>query len=228
MLEQKSLDQLWNFDDPAGSEARFRAAAGDESYDADEQAELATQLGRAIGLQGRYDEADALLDSIDADEPTVAVRVLLERGRLLNTSGHAEMAVPLFEQAAELADHLSEEFLAVDALHMLAIADAAHAETWTRSALEYASTVHDPRTKRWMVSLHNNLGWTLHEAGRFTEALVEFQLAEQWAERVGTPQQLVRAQEAIAECEHSLAAVSGKPAAPAVSPAVAAPSETMD
>ncbi len=72
MLEQKTLDQLWNFDDPAGSEARFRAAAADESYDADERAELTTQLGRAIGLQGRYEEADALLDSVDADEPTVA------------------------------------------------------------------------------------------------------------------------------------------------------------
>ena len=206
MLEQKTLDQLWNFDDPAGSEARFRAAAEDGAYDADEQAELATQLGRAIGLQGRYEEADALLDSIDADEPTVGVRVLLERGRLLNSSGHAAMAVPLFEQAAELADHLSEDFLAVDALHMLAIADSAHAEAWTRSALEYASTAHDPRTKGWMVSLHSNLGWTLHQAGRFTEALVEFQLAEQWAERVGTPRQQRWAREAIEECEQALAA----------------------
>ena len=63
----------------------------------------------------------------------------------------------------------------MDALHMLAIADSAHAESRTPRALEYASTVHDPRTQRWMVSLHNNLGWTLHAAGRFTEALVEFQ-----------------------------------------------------
>ncbi len=200
MLEQKTLDQLWNFDDPAGSEARLRAAAADESYDADERAELTTQLGRAIGLQGRYEEADALLDSVDADEPTVAVRVLLERGRVLNSSGHPGMAVPLFEQAAELADHLGEEFLAVDALHMLAIADSAHAETWTRSALEYASTVHDERTKRWIVSLHNNLGWTLHDAGRCTEAMVEFQLAEQWADRIGTPRQQELAREAIKAC----------------------------
>jgi tetratricopeptide (TPR) repeat protein len=200
MLEQATLDQLWDFDDPALSEARFRAAAADESYDADERAELTTQLGRAIGLQGRHEEADALLDSIDPDEPTVAVRVLLERGRLLNSSGHPAMAVPLFEQAAELADHLSEEFLAVDALHMLAIADPAHAESWTRSALEYASTVHDERTKRWIVALHNNLGWTLHEAGRCTEAMVEFQLAEQWAERIGTPRQQELAREAIKAC----------------------------
>lgn len=205
MLEQETLDQLWNFDDPAQSEARFRAAIADGTHDADEQAELTTQLGRAIGLQGRFEEADALLDSIDGEEPTVAVRVLLERGRLLNSSGHAAMAVPLFEQAAEMGDHLSEEFLAVDALHMLAIADSAHAEAWTRSALEYASTVHDARTKRWMVALHNNLGWTMHEAGRFTEALVEFQLAGQWAERVGTAQQQQWAREAIELCEQSLA-----------------------
>jgi tetratricopeptide (TPR) repeat protein len=200
MLNQQTLDQLWDFDDPALSEDRFRAAVSEDRYDADERAELSTQLGRAIGLQGRYEEADALLDAIDGDEPTVAVRVLLERGRVLNSSGHPEMAVPLFEQAAELADHLGEEFLAVDALHMLAIADAAHAETWTRSALEYASTVHDERTKRWLVALHNNLGWTLHDAGRCTEAMVEFQLAEQWAERVGTPRQQELAREAIQAC----------------------------
>lgn len=200
MLDQQILDRLWDFDNPELSETRFRDAIADGTFDADERAELATQLGRAIGLQGRFEEADALLDAIDGDEPTVAVRVLLERGRVLNSSGHAQMAVPLFEQAAELADHLGEEFLAVDALHMLAIADTAHAEAWTRSALEYASTVHDPRTKRWMVALHNNLGWTLHEAGRCTEAMVEFQLAEQWAERVGTPRQQERAREAIKAC----------------------------
>lgn len=200
MLTQTTLDGLWNFEDPALSEARFRAAAADPAYDADERAELTTQLGRAIGLQGRYEEADALLDAVDGDEPTVAVRVLLERGRVLNSSGHAQMAVPLFEQAAELADHLGEEFLAVDALHMLAVADAAHTETWTRSALEYASTVHDERTKRWLVALHNNLGWTLHDAGRCMEAMVEFQLAEQWAERIGTPRQQQLAREAIQAC----------------------------
>ena len=200
MLNQTTLDDLWNFEDPQASEARFRAAAADPAYDADERAELTTQLGRAIGLQGRFEEADALLDAVDGDEPTVAVRVLLERGRLLNSGRHAAMAVPLFEQAAEIADHLGEEFLAVDALHMLAIADPAHAETWTRSALEYASTVHDERTKRWLVALHNNLGWTLHDAGRCAEAMVEFQLAGQWAERVGTPQQQEQARQAIQAC----------------------------
>ncbi|HET6241644.1 MAG TPA: hypothetical protein VFD99_06620, partial [Arthrobacter sp.] len=80
MLDQQTLDRLWDFDNPGLSEARFRAAAADPNFDADERAELATQLGRAIGLQGRFEQADALLDAIDGDEPTVAVRVLLERG----------------------------------------------------------------------------------------------------------------------------------------------------
>lgn len=205
MLDQETLDRLWKFEDPELSEQRFRDALADPGYDADEKAELATQLGRAIGLQGRYEEADALLDSVDGEEPTVGVRILLERGRVLNSSGHAAMAVPLFEQAAELGDHLGEEYLAVDALHMLAIADSAQAELWTRSALEYASTAHDPHTRRWMVALHNNLGWTLHAAGRFTEALVEFQLAEQWAERTGTAAEEQDAREAILACELALA-----------------------
>lgn len=207
MLDQETLDRLWKQKDPELSEQRFRDALADPAYDADEKAELATQLGRAIGLQGRYEEADELLDSVDGEEePTVGVRILLERGRVLNSSGHAAMAVPLFEQAAKLGDHLGEEYLAVDALHMLAIADSAHAELWTKSALEYASTAHDPHTRRWMVALHNNLGWALHGAGRFTEALVEFQLAEQWAERAGTPAQQQQAREAIEACELALAA----------------------
>jgi tetratricopeptide (TPR) repeat protein len=200
MLTQQTLDHLWDFEHPDISEARFRSAMSEDRYDADERDELKTQLGRAIGLQGRFEEADAVLDTIDGEEPTVAVRVLLERGRVLNSSGHSEMAVPLLEQAAELADHLGEEFLAVDALHMLAVADTAHAETWTRSALEYASTVHDERTKRWLVVLHIDLGRTLHDAGRCTEARVEFQLAEQWAGRVGTPRQQELARAAMDAC----------------------------
>ncbi|MDR6986555.1 tetratricopeptide (TPR) repeat protein [Paenarthrobacter nitroguajacolicus] len=205
MLDQKTLDLLWNFRDPAASEAAFRAAMIEETYDADERAELATQLGRAISLQGRFEEADALLDEIDDDEPTVGVRILLERGRVLNAGGHPAMAVPLLEQAAELADHLGEEFLAVDALHMLSLADAAHAEVWMRSALEYASTAHDERTKRWMIALHVGLGSFLSGKKRLTEATVEFQLAEQWAERLGTERQRALIQEAITECGKALA-----------------------
>lgn len=205
MLDQETLDRLWNYADPVLSEQRFRDAIEGTDFDADEKAELATQLGRAMGMQGRFEEADALLDTIDGEEPTVAVRVLLERGRLLHAGGHSAMSVPLFEQAAELGDHLGEELLAVDALAMLAEADTAHAEAWTRSAIEYAATAHDTRTRRWLPALHTSLGGALRKAGRFPEAIVEFQLAEQWAERAGTPGQQQEARDAIRSCERDLA-----------------------
>ncbi|GAB3280436.1 hypothetical protein GCM10027449_21460 [Sinomonas notoginsengisoli] len=201
MLDQSTLDALWDFSDPVASEDRFRRALEDPAFDGAERCELATQLGRAIGLQGRFEEADALLDGIDCEQdPTIAVRVLLERGRLLNSSGHAAMAVPLFEQAAELGEHLGEEFLAADAFHMLAIADGAHAESWARAGIEYARDARSARAQRWSVSLHGNLGWMFLDAGEPHRALVEFQLAEQWASRVGTPDQVAWAREGIAAC----------------------------
>jgi len=200
-LDQSTLDALWDSQDPAASEAAFRRALEDPEYDGVARAELTTQLGRAIGLQGRFDEADALLDSVSAEQdPTIAVRVLLERGRILNSAGQAAMAVPLFEQAAELGEHLGEEFLAADAFHMLALADDGHAESWTRAGIEYTSGAYSPRAQRWCVALHGNLGWHLLDAGEVHRALIEFQLAEQWAERVGTPGQVEWAREGIAAC----------------------------
>ena len=113
--------------------------------------------------------------------------MLLERGRVLNSSGHAAMAVPLFEQAAELVTILARSSWPWTRCTCWLSQTLPTPELWTRSALEYASTVRDERTKRWIVALHNNLGWTLHGAGRSPRHMVEFQLAEQWAERVGTP-----------------------------------------
>jgi len=57
---QAQIDALWNFDDPIASEGRFRAAA--DAADLTDRPILLTQLARALGLQGRYDEAARLLD----------------------------------------------------------------------------------------------------------------------------------------------------------------------
>ena len=48
------LRPLWNFDDPAGSEQRFRAAA--DVAEGAERLVLLTQVARALGLQERYDD----------------------------------------------------------------------------------------------------------------------------------------------------------------------------
>jgi len=202
-LAQADLDTLWDFSDAAASEARLRAAATAAS--GTDRAELDTQVARALGLQERYADAEAILAAVTDPAPVVHVRVLLERGRVRNSSGDPDGAVPLFREAADAAASAGLVLLRVDALHMLAIADAAHAADWTREALAVLDDVDDPRTLRWAVSLHNNAGWAHFDAGRLTDALDAFLKAKDAAARWGTAQQLVWADEALAECRAAIA-----------------------
>ncbi|MET4704306.1 hypothetical protein [Frigoribacterium sp. UYMn621] len=207
MLEQATLDELWLFDDPAQSESRFRVELEQGGpWDDTERAELTTQLARAIGLEGRFDEAAALLIELDDAAPVVGVRVLLESGRLMNSSGHPDAAAGLFRQAASIAHRADLGFLRVDALHMLAIVDPDGAEDWTALAASLAEESPDPRTRRWLVSLHSNLGWYRLEAGDPSAALESFTEASRWADLVGTEDQRTWTAEAIAECTAALEA----------------------
>jgi len=58
------LDALWNFADPAQSEARFRAEALRYAAGSRESAEATTQIARAQGLQRKFDATDATLDGV--------------------------------------------------------------------------------------------------------------------------------------------------------------------
>jgi len=197
-VAQALLDELWDFSDAAASEARLRSAAA-RATDADERAELETQVARALGLQDRFAEADELLDALSAHAPAVRTRRALERGRLRNSAGDAAAAVPLFRAAAEDAASAGLVFLQVDALHMLAIADADNSAEWTREALAVLEATDDARTQRWKVALHNNEGWTHFEAGRWAAAVTAFERSRDAALRWGTPQQAQWADEALAE-----------------------------
>lgn len=214
-LDGKLLDRLWDFADPAGSEARFREAIAAAPAGALATAELRTQLARALGLQGRYEQATAVLDDVAAElgevsaadpgtRPTLGARVALERGRVRNSSGAPADAVPLFREALDLSLIAHDDFLAADAAHMLAIADGEHSDQWTRRGLEIAQSSADPRTARWAGSLHNNLGWSLHGAGRFGEALDEFRSALDAYRTAGTAEQIRIARWAVARCLRSL------------------------
>ncbi|MDL9981333.1 hypothetical protein [Microbacterium candidum] len=196
-LEQARLDELWDFSDAVASEARLRAAAA-EGPDAEE---LLTQVARALGLQDRFAEADAVLDGIIAatDAGAVRTRISLERGRLRNSSGDADAAIPHLYTAVEIAADAELDFLRVDALHMLAIADPARSADWTDAAFAVLENVTDARTLRWRVSLWNNRGWSLADAGELDEALAAFEASRDAAVHWGTPQQVVWADEAIAE-----------------------------
>ncbi|WP_194410731.1 hypothetical protein [Microbacterium cremeum] len=197
-ITQSLLDELWDFSDAAGSEARLREAR-EEQTDAEDRAELDTQVARALGLQERFAEAHAILDRVDVSHDALAARAALERGRLHNSAGDHERAVAYFLAAVDAASRAGHVFLQVDALHMLAIAEPEQGEEWTDAGLAALEGVDDPRTLRWRVSLHNNAGWRLFDEGRVDEAVASFEAARDAATRWGTPQQVQWADEALAE-----------------------------
>jgi tetratricopeptide (TPR) repeat protein len=202
-IAQTLLDELWDFSDAAASEERLRSAA-ERQTDAGSRAEVETQVARALGLQERFDEADEVLDRIRADSLAVGVRVSLERGRLRNSAGDPSAAVPLFRAAAEAASGADLAFLRLDALHMLAIADADHREQWTARAFAVLDALDDQRSQRWRVALHNNIGWAHFDDEDYAAAIAAFEESKAAAIRWGTPQQVVWADEAIAEARSLL------------------------
>ncbi len=183
------LDTLWNFNDPAASEVRFRAALADAR--GDDALVLRTQLARTLGLRERYAEAHRELDAIEplvaAAGPEPRVRWLLERGRTWRSSGEAARSVPLFEQAYAQADAAKLERLAADALHMLALAAPALDDRlrWNRRTIDYARGAADPRARGWEAAALNNIGSDLREAGRLDDSLAAFREALVAYERRG-------------------------------------------
>ena len=177
-------DDLWDFDDPAGSEQRFRAAA--QTAEGVDRLVLLTQVARALGLQERYDEGHAVLDDLAVGSPEVATRAELERGRLLRSAGESDAARPHFEAAASTAREAGLEALHVDALHMFAlVAPAEDRQRLTEEALAVARGSSDASVRNWDASLLNNLGMTLADAGDWPAALAAFEEALMARERIG-------------------------------------------
>lgn len=177
---------LWDFDDPAGSETRFRAAA--DVAEGPERLVLLTQVARALGLQERYDDGHRELDALSPVTPEVAARIALERGRLLRSAGDPEASRPHVDAAAAAARDAGHDVLLVDALHMVALvapADeqpAVHAE-----ALRVARASTDQAARDWDASLLNNIGMGHADAGDFATALGVFEEALAARERIGDP-----------------------------------------
>ncbi len=191
------LDALWDFDDPATSEARFRQRLSEPGTEADPAllAETKTQLARSQGLQRHFDEAHATLDQVEArlaEMPArVQVRYALERGRVFNSSGQPERAVPFFESAWELARTAGEDGLAVDAAHMLGIAEPGErGMAWNLKALELARASTQPAANRWQGPLYNNIGWSYFDAGRYEDALGMFEQALEWQQTNGPEKEI--------------------------------------
>ncbi|MBS2939349.1 tetratricopeptide repeat protein [Nocardioides sp. J2M5] len=181
-----TLRDLWDFDDPAASEQRFRelAASADEPL----ATYARTQVARALGLQERYADGHAVLAALTTADDEGTVRVTLERGRLLRSAGDTEAALPCFEDAARRAGGAGLEELEVDALHMVAlVVPADHALAATERALRRARQASDPVARDWDASLLNNIGMVHADAGDHATALVAFEQALAARERIGDP-----------------------------------------
>ena len=189
---------LWDFDDPAASESRLLAAA--EGASAPAASAWMTQVARAMGLQEQFVAAHAVLDSLavigtgvvgeQADPGTVevAVRLDLERGRLFRSSGEPARALPLFLSAARRASAAGLEELAVDALHMVALASPPEEQlARNQEALAAARAATAPAARSWDASIINNIGMVHADAGDFVAALPAFEEALAACERIGDP-----------------------------------------
>lgn len=170
------FEKLWNFADPAGTEAAFRRYLGESDLPDPHRAELMTQISRACCLQRHHAEAR---EALDAARPLLApgasrarVRWLLEMGRLENELGTEDRGVARFEEAWRLARECGEDFYAVDAAHMLGyVLDGEESVRWHETGLARVRESDDARTKRWHFRLLGNLGRQYVGMGRFDEAL---------------------------------------------------------
>lgn len=180
-----AIDQSWDYAQPATSEARFRQLLVTLESTSAPYMELLTQIARAQGLQRHFAEAHETLDQVEAQlalhPPRVRLRYLLERGRVFNSAGHPHQARPFFLEAWDTARTAGEDLYAVDAAHMLGIIEPPEQQlAWHEKALALAENSVDPRARKWLGSLYNNIGWTYHDLQQDETSLAIFQKALAW------------------------------------------------
>ncbi|HZV94260.1 MAG TPA: tetratricopeptide repeat protein [Caldimonas sp.] len=181
---------LWNFNEPAQSEQRFRSALSGAS--AEDQFILHTQIARTYGLRKEFTRSQEILRELESTLANASVEAQawywLELGRSLSSGTHSSesqtadtkaRARQAYEHALAAARSGGFDGLAIDALHMLAFVDTAPADQlkWGEEALSVALASSQPAAVAWRASLRNNIGYALHQLGRFEEALAQFQEA---------------------------------------------------
>lgn len=185
------FDKLWDFNKPSETESKFREILPltESSANLDYRLQLLTQIARTQGLQRKFDEAHKTLDGVEAllnkDTPVAAIRYNLERGRVFNSSKEKSKSISFFQKAFDLAKSVKQDNLAIDAAHMMAIAEATPNKQmeWNLKALELAEKSSDEKAQGWLGSLYNNIGWTYHDSGKLTEALEMFKKALDFREK---------------------------------------------
>lgn len=183
MLTILDFDSIWDYSNPHKTEERFCEILLQIPDDEPVFLELLTQIARAQGLQHKFNKAHQTLDQVERRLGEVAsrekLRYLLERGRVLNTSGKPAESRPYFEQALDMAKQIEEDSYAIDALHMLAIiAPPASSLDLNLCAIRLAESSGQEKARGWLASLYNNTGWSYHDRGKYASALEMFEKAE--------------------------------------------------
>lgn len=188
--ETTDFDSLWNYNDPAATETKFREILPQikESGNTSEYLQLLTQIARTLGLRRMFEDSHKLLDEVEPQLndslPKARIRYLLERGRTFNSSGKISEASELFLQAFDLAVSAKEDDLAVDAAHMMGIVESGEKSVeWNEKAMEIAEASSDHKANKWLGSLYNNLGWTYFEMKQYERALDLFRKDAVWYEQ---------------------------------------------
>lgn len=211
------IDSLWNYNDPEGTEKKFREILphAESLEDKDYYIQLLTQIARTHSLRQQFDDAHTILDRVGnllAENPdlhTAWVRYYLERGRTFNSAYEKDKAIVLFKQAFDLAKDKGMDYYGIDAVHMLAIAEEPdEALMWSDIAIGMIENTSDERAKKWAGPLYNNTGWTYHDKGDYDKAMSYFEKCLDWHTERKTGQGERIAKWTVARCLRSIGKTS--------------------
>ncbi len=210
-----NFDAMWDYQHPDSTEIVFTEmleemkGSSESSYDMEYHAELLTQIARTQGLQRKFFQAHATLDSVknmlNENMKTAQIRYLLERGRVFNTSGEWEISKPLFLKAYEFGVESGLDIYTLDAAHMMGIVEPPEKQLeWNLKALKIAEETSDTNCKGWLAPLYNNIGWTFHDLAEYDQALIYFQKGYEGRIEIGDDRGTRIAKWTVGRCLRSL------------------------
>ena len=191
-----TIASLWDFNDPPGSRQRFLEAVARNDVRAETEllVEMQTQIARTYSLQREFTDAHRILDDVDralhavpGDAfPRARTRSLLERGRCHRSAGDADASLPFFHDAEQVAASNGLWRLAIDAVHMIALAASTPEERIAHNLRGMDLVREHPEEHGWTWALLNNLGEEYLAAEEYPKAIETFSaLAEYQRERNG-------------------------------------------
>lgn len=177
----EAMMKLWQYDDPKTSALVFSSLiySAMSSEDKDYLPAVLSQIARSYAIRGDFNAAHKQLDEvkslIEAQKSRANVFYLLERGRIFNSEGDKKRARLAFDEAFTIAQEIGDDYLAIDAAHMMGIVESLGGQQrWHDVALKIAEQSNSAFARNWLGTLYNNMGWTQFDQGKFSRALELF------------------------------------------------------